>query len=372
MKAKRLYLAAWLAMVFLVGSCGSTSSPTDAGGAPPNNGGATQPAVAGRTMADDLVAKFPSCPRDSGEWLAPEDVLAEAAEWVHVVEVTVAGKDDGGDPPPMSKVVADDGTTAELLVHDSYWRGIEWGLANDAEVWFAVADPEATYIPGTVAYVLVLLPDGSVYMAGECGDEKVRRALREELGPATDARLRGLIGLTKKDEILASLRGRPEPPTLDDDEIVVLNPETADAELLNSLQQAVIHIQVPTPAGGEFTICTKARVGWNDCIMADDSARDGQVVSGYVGDDGVLEVWLLNENADLSRPVRKLGEVVVPSEMRSLPVVALDLEVNAGSNNGSARLRGAVKVDDLEGSGWPGIERMQDGATSEPVVEGEE
>ena len=70
---------------------------------------------------------------------------------------------------------------------------------------------------------------------------------------------------------------------------MVLNRETAPAELLDSIQFAVVHLRVPSGAGSKFTVCTKASEGWNDCVVADQGASDGLAVDGYVGDDTTVE-----------------------------------------------------------------------------------
>ena len=159
---------------------------------------------------------------------------------------------------------------------------------------------------------------------------------------------------------------------------VILNPETAPRALLALLQRVVIHVRLQTPLGPNFTICTKASVGWNDCFVADATAGPGVVVGGYVAADRRLEVWLLDEQANVAQPIRHLGDVLVPVDLATLPEVALDFAVSIdGASPGTTSRAGdrvtlldAVTTDALSSTDWPGL--SNGGGTVSPAQPGNE
>jgi len=213
-----------------------------------------------------------------------------------------------------------------VQIHASFWPGIDWGLANKAKVWLAMADASAD--TDLVAYVVVVASDGSVFFPGDC-QETLRQGLIRSFGSEYSDVARALSGKTPSeiDTLLQVSSGATSTPEASP-AVVVLNPETAPRALLDSLQRVVIHFRLKTPLGRSFTICTKVSAGWNDCFVADETAGTGLVMNGYVGADRRVEVWLLDEQGNLAQPIRRIGDVLVPVEFAKLPEVALDLAVS--------------------------------------------
>jgi hypothetical protein len=113
---------------------------------------------------------------------------------------------------------------------------------------------------------------------------------------------------------------------------VVLHPGDADPELLNSLHLVGIEIHVPDSWSAPATLCTRIEEGWNDCLPLDGSLPFPRSMSVFVGEAPVLELWLVDEDGDLSEPLQRLGAIQVPSDViegRVPLVVRLDGSLNA-------------------------------------------
>jgi len=199
---------------------------------------------------------------------------------------------------------------------------------------------------------------------GECYETLIRERMIQSFGSEYSDLAGALAGKTPSeiDTLLQGSSGATSTPEASPD-VVILNPETAPRALLDSLQRVVIHVRLQTPLGPDFTICTKASVGWNDCFVADETAGPGVVVGGYVAADRRLEVWLLDEQANLAQPIRHIGDVLVPVDFAKLPEVALDLAVSIdGASPGTTPRAGdrvtlldAVTTDALSSTDWPGL-----------------
>jgi hypothetical protein len=230
-----------------------------------------------------------------------------------------------------------------------------------------------------VAYVVVVASDGSVFFPGECSETLIRQPMIQSFGSEYSDLARAMAGKTPSeiDTLLQVSSGAGSTPEASP-EVVILNPEMAPHALLASLQRVVIHVRLQTPLGPNFTICTKASVGWNDCLVADETAGPGVVVGGYVAADRRLEVWLLDEQANLAQPIRHIGDVLVPVDFAKVPQVALDLAVSVdGVSPGTTPRAGdrvtlldAVTTDALSSTDWPGL--SNGGGTVAPAQPGNE
>jgi hypothetical protein len=92
-------------------------------------------------------------------------------------------------------------------VHFSYWPGVDWALAHNADVWFGLADASdrETYgyeVDGVAEFALVILGDGRAFFPGNC---RVYEALAGSLGSDLNPLLSTAPGLVGPD-LLAHLR----------------------------------------------------------------------------------------------------------------------------------------------------------------------
>jgi hypothetical protein len=371
MKSLRLTSTIMCALVLSVTSaCGSVADP--------GNSGSTTPLSA----ADTLGPEFGACVDSPGETFGSvSQFLAGVSGWIPIVDsdaVVQATRAPSGERWTFPAVIRRPGGLLETVrIHASFWPGIDWGLANKAKVWLAMAD--ASVGADLVAYVVVVASDGSVFFPGECYETLIRERMIQSFGSEYSDLAGALAGKTPSeiDTLLQGSSGATSTPEASPD-VVILNPETAPRALLDSLQRVVIHVRLQTPLGPDFTICTKASVGWNDCFVADETAGPGVVVGGYVAADRRLEVWLLDEQANLAQPIRHIGDVLVPVDFAKLPEVALDLAVSIdGASPGTTPRAGdrvtlldAVTTDALSSTDWPGL--SNGGGTVAPAQPGNE
>ncbi|MGK2876051.1 MAG: hypothetical protein ACSLEW_10495 [Nocardioides sp.] len=287
----------------------------------------SQVGVAG-TDAVALGEEYGSCESadDHVDGAPALDYLSSAASWVQitkVIDATRAPKDGTWTFP--ATVEDPSGEVHEFLVHGSFWPGIDWGVQNGAQVWAALDLAEEA--DASAAYILVVAPDGSVFFPGDCEDQLLRKAAERIYGDDEySSVLRSAIGLTGKAlEGALDPEATPAPSSLESSPII-LNPEDTSSSLLNQLTPVVVSLEVDGKMGN-FTLCTRATSGWNDC--AGQAAIDaGMLLNGYVDADGFLEVWLLDDHADTSDPIGKLGVVSVPDDVLSGPEIEVKIQVD--------------------------------------------
>ncbi|MEZ5176673.1 MAG: hypothetical protein R2823_10820 [Acidimicrobiia bacterium] len=337
-------------MALISASCGE--GPPDAG-----SGSALLPADA---TIGELAATFSVCPEPLDAIAPAAEYLEEAIGWMKVDRV-VRHSDDPDRTLPATVLVqgVDSTTEEEVSIHGSYWPGIEWALASGGQVWFAMGDPEMLAFDNMVLYVLTYTPDGKAFFPGRCQHDILYKPLVQALGEEFDARMNAIPGKTGDDLVIA-LRGQlpVEPP----DDVVILNPETAPEKLLESLQFAVVHVTLNAALGPDYTICTYVEAGWNDCFVPDsDAVTIGYAVDAYLDDTGVLEVWLLDSNANLLEPIELLGTVNVPASLADTEEIAMRIEVDTAQLSkgepGTADLVETIPLADLdiEDPDWPGL-----------------
>jgi hypothetical protein len=371
MKSLRLTSAIMCALVLSVTSaCGGVADPGNSGSATP------------LSAAHTLGPEFGACADPPGETSGSvSQFLAGVSGWIPIIDsdaVVEATRAPSGERWTFPAVIRrPDGLLETVRIHASFWPGIDWGLANKANVWLAMAD--ASVGADLVAYVVVVASDGSVFFPGECSETLIRQPMIQSFGSEYSDLARAMAGKTPSeiDTLLQVSSGAGSTPEASP-EVVILNPEMAPHALLASLQRVVIHVRLQTPLGPNFTICTKASVGWNDCLVADETAGPGVVVGGYVAADRRLEVWLLDEQANLAQPIRHIGDVLVPVDFAKVPQVALDLAVSVdGVSPGTTPRAGdrvtlldAVTTDALSSTDWPGL--SNGGGTVAPAQPGNE
>lgn len=252
--------------------------------------------------AADLGQKFGACD-GTGIEIDAVGFLSTVGEWVRVTEVVNA--DGAQDDTGPVEVRTAEGETPLYLIDPSRLAGIDWALENDAEVWFAIADP-AIWEKNLVETVMVVTNAGEVFFSGRCSDLALRQPLTELLGESTDDLLRG-VPQVKPSEVERYLAPASEPPAATE---VILNPDTADASLLDSLDLIGVTVRTTSaPGNGELMIVTRIPAGWNDAVPIGDLTREGAAINAYVDDTGILEFWLIDGSGDVSQPYGRLGTI---------------------------------------------------------------
>ena len=97
----------------------------------------------------------------------------------------------------------------------------------------------------------------------------------------------------------------------------VLNPQDADAGELARLELATFQLhELPPSWVGSYTICTRIARGWSDCVDLSSTHAASSEVSAYVDPESPdVEVWLLDEGADLRAPIAKLKDFRVSADV---------------------------------------------------------
>lgn len=262
----------------------------------------------------DLRARFGACnvDEDTNVDFAPGiDYLTGATDWVHVDSVVEAQRDDvEGKRTFPATVTTPDKQRRTLRIHTTFWPGIDWALANDSQVWVALGSEDG---PGTGAgdlalYVVVVDPDGEVFFPGFCSDEQFRQPLVAAFGETDYSRVViSALGKTGP-ELTAILM--PDQATALPSSPTYLNPQDADPELLASLDPVTMSFNVTGELKQDYTLCTQASAGGNDCVASQNPAIE---INGYVGEDNTLEVWLLDANGDATKPIAHIGTIELPA-----------------------------------------------------------
>ncbi len=97
----------------------------------------------------------------------------------------------------------------------------------------------------------------------------------------------------------------------------VLNPQHADAGELARLELATFQLhELPPSWIGSYTICARIELGWSDCVDLSSTLAASSEVSAYVDPESPdVEVWLLDEGADLRAPIAKLTDFRVSADV---------------------------------------------------------
>jgi hypothetical protein len=149
---------------------------------------------------------------------------------------------------------------------------------------------------GIVGVVLVTLPDGRVFFPGRCQHDILYQPLAAMFGSDVDTVLRTVPGLLG-DDLRAALRVEEPPPA--GEEVMILNPQDAPADLLASLRTAGVHFKLSKPLGEAYGIATRIAAGWNEGFNASmPGVATGVAIGAYL-DEGPLEVWLLDAGGDV-------------------------------------------------------------------------
>ncbi len=168
-----------LAFALIAGACGG-SGTTD---------------LAADATGQELSLEFGSCLSGVDDMAPSQEHLAAATAWTNVAQIVQ--RDSNDEESGRAKILDVSGGTAEYLVHPSYWPGIDWGLANDGEVWLA-RGPESSE-GGSVWYAVVVTPDRRVFFPGDCSNRLLYQPLRTTYGRRLNEVIIASLGQTGPD-----------------------------------------------------------------------------------------------------------------------------------------------------------------------------
>lgn len=304
----------------------TTPTTTRTGAAPADASAETDVATLRRT--------FSPCPEgladDRGDAFG---LLAAVARWVRVESVTWAQPERSSTEDLVGEASLQTvGGAQTVSMHRSFMPGIDWTLKHGGVVDLGLTTP-GDHRPDVLVLVAVATTRaGVVFFAGQCQEAALRGPLTLRFGAGLNAALAGLSG-----EPVDAVRRRLGPttprPSTTSAATRVLAPGAAPAELLASLHPFGVDLVLARPLGPDRTVCTRIAAGWNDCVSA-----DGEV-SGYLDDSGRLEVWLLDGDADATRPLRRLGVVTLRPGTTSVR-----LRVQVGDAGAGGDAADAVRV----------------------------
>lgn len=276
----------------------------------------------------ELNAAFSQCPYPEADHAPALEFLASPVDWFKLIEAKVDNDDIDSDRPiEVTVVVERDGSTTDeaITLHQSYWPGIEWAMANGGTAWLAIGDPDIYEGENFVLYVVAFTADGRAFFPGTCQALFLYEPLEVEFGGQLEEVIAEMTGVTGP-ELAARLGLVEVDPT--GEPIILLNPEDVPEELLRTLQFALLNISISTAIPGA-TICTKSTAGWNDCFVADNTAVTSSVlIDAYIADDGALEFWLTDEDANLAAPIAQIGTMSRSIELAASPEIALRIHID--------------------------------------------
>jgi hypothetical protein len=322
-------------------------------------------------VGDELAQKFGECPHGGGDvdFAPPVAALAMVERWVEIdsipsqvsipdaasegrtVEIALAVNEYD----PATDTFPGNATKAPIAIHTSTLPGAAWAISQGGRVFVALASTGLER--EMVAYTLVKPAVGSYFFAGECQFDSLTAPLRQSLGSRYDSVMEKIIGVTDANEMVALVEGPPPVGTASADIPTVLNPEDTSREVLDKLRRVTLALNIPARWTGPYTVCTKIAEGWNDCVALYGGRAETTLIDVYFNDEEQIDVWLLDENADLAHPLELLGTIDLSAVNEKVLAAKLGAVVRVG-------LRGAFEVSGDAGSIITGAEvRIEDAAT---------
>lgn len=242
---------------------------------------------------------------------APADTfVSHPGVWLRIRRIEVGSSDGerktvsfagdyevvGGDAKARTALGTD--RPASLTMHSSIARDADRALSLTPDV-FAHLDIEATH----VEFALAVAADDFAFL-GDCQDRLLTAPLRTRFGDAAVTTVRGFVGKTGGEVAAAFPNASPDPSN-----VVILNPDTAPAEVLAGLSVARFSLTtLPDAWVGPYTVCTRIERGWSDCIDLSQRGTATIDADAYF-DPGApaMEVWLADQHADLAHPLALLA-----------------------------------------------------------------
>jgi hypothetical protein len=157
---------------------------------------------AGRGLPADtsvgvLNDTFASCSDSSVDGPDAVGFLHDVYTWVAVAETGALVESElGSEASPSMIVITVDGDPVDVVIHRSYFDGIEWTLRAGGDIWLGLADPATTGGDNLVGFVLAFTADGQGWFPGSCAAEVMYEPLLTRFGAELDERLHDVVGKT--------------------------------------------------------------------------------------------------------------------------------------------------------------------------------
>jgi len=259
-----------------------------------------------------------------------ESVLTRPGSWYRIEAPEVSISEDPTQPSTLT-------ATAEYLGGDEEMADAGRAAAASSSTPFlasastvhlmadAVELAQDTYVKAEpangvaqVIYPLAFDGDGDFAFVGECKLDRYTLPLTERLGTgaadamrqivgADSATTRGLLGLDTT-ETTQTTSGSPGAPAL--------NPQFSDPELLSRLLLGEITLEAPPDSWlGPYTICPRIDEGWSPCFDLQASPPSEASMLFISPTNPVVELWLADQNANLSTPLARIGVINLAAEV---------------------------------------------------------
>ncbi len=230
-----------IALMLLVAGCATVNR---AGGGP-----------AVTASSEELGRELNSgCP-ENANLIDPFDLVTGISKWVQAVEVEGERRNDGRVPVTIRDA---EGRTSEARLIGSAWPGVDWGLANDSEVWIGMS----TLTEGNVRMVMVVTPTQEVFFAGSCSDT-YRTYFYSALGDRAGELLASLPDVDPANAY--DHLGLPDPYASEEPnepDVINLNDERVDPAVLDPLHGIELSVAISDVVGdGSLVVCTKIDAG---------------------------------------------------------------------------------------------------------------
>lgn len=269
---------------------------------------------------DELAQALGGCTGPPPDGPDPFQLLASPGVWLQLDGLSVApgaGPEGpaqvegiprmiGGDP--TAERTWQDAADSPLPLNTRYSENIQKALDSGAEVYIKTGydgDPHMTF--AAIAFL-----DGRFAFVGDCKFETYTLTFQSRYGDSAAEVARSIVGADS--ETTLSLLADPSESATE--QVTILNPETVDAKALATLEVAGFSIpSLPESWTGAYTVCTRIDLGWSDCVDISSPELAAISVSAYVDPASPrVEAWLLDQEANLLKPIAMLGEMSVPSD----------------------------------------------------------
>jgi len=343
---KPLLVALAFAPLILMGaSCGKAST-----GAITTAGASVDGSSTGQAGdATSALSKLGGCEADEVLAAPLDQILTLDGTWYEVLgleNVTTKASDVATFLPVNTtyRSISEDGASVgtksdgELILHSSEVPEIQTALSLGARVYVldVMKSPEdleqslANFKPDHSVQMVLAINGSDFAFLGDCMGKVITEPMFRLLGADAANVAQRLPGAssTQRAQIVAEASYKSfqatstttttdgpvqEPLGGDLPPQIVLNPVGSGAQSLPKLLSGSFRItNLPDGWKGPYTLCTAGPAGWSDCIDLTSAALIGAPVRTYV-DPGqpVVEVWILDRNADTKNPLAQIARVTV-------------------------------------------------------------
>lgn len=265
------------------------------------------------------VSSYPGKPPEGAD---PFDCLATPGAWIHLTAVSSTPDKEvdgaafiraateliGGDVAAVEawKARANDKSTLRSTTTTAQLAAK--AASSGAEVYAKTGfdgDPQEI--------ILIVAFKGDQFgFVGECKYERFTVPLQKRFGEDATGIVRSIIGADAAHTAEVLSEERPNLPG-----VKVLNPQYDYLGELSQLELASFKLaDLPASWIGPYTICTRIKLGWSDCVDLSSAELASIEVSAYVDPKSpTIEVWLLDSDANLREPIAKLATATVPSDL---------------------------------------------------------